>query len=152
KRVAAPVTMAVSGAGSAGSGWYDSEVTALSWNFGDGVMIRESPTLASRGAIQLTPQTNGTYGLNFFFDLFTELSLDGGATWAPATNGPARTELTTPAPEVVKPSANLPSADGKYTGPPQWFALYANGVIVTNVTVNNFTQSLPPPPPGGNQT
>ena len=59
----------------------------LSLNLGGlpfGAMIRESPTLASTGghAIMDTPPT---FQIDSFFDVFTELSLDGGATWIPAT-------------------------------------------------------------------
>lgn len=45
-------------------------------------MLRESPTLASTGLTTITLEPGGTYGMTSFFDVFTELSIDGGATWA----------------------------------------------------------------------
>ena len=97
-------------------------------------------------------QADGTYRISSFFDIFTEVSLDNGATWSPATNGPVRVELVPIAPEVPKPNPNLPPPDGSYVSPAQWDALYANGIIITNASHDRFTQTQPPPPPGGNQT
>src|SRR5208283_2380611 len=53
--------------------------------------------------------------------------------------------------EQTAPSLNLPPTNGQYISPAQWHAYYANGIVITNVTHEAFTQSLPPPPPGGNQ-
>jgi hypothetical protein len=47
-------------------------------------MLRESPTLQSTGITTLTSLGGGQYEIGSFFDVFTELSLDGGATWAQA--------------------------------------------------------------------
>jgi hypothetical protein len=53
-------------------------------------MIRESPTLASRGVTTtevLCPLCDppfDTYRISSFFDVFTELSIDGGTTWVPS--------------------------------------------------------------------
>ena len=50
-----------------------------------GTMIRESPTLQSTG--QTTIKSLGTnYQIDSFFDIFTELSIDGGQTWFPSTD------------------------------------------------------------------
>ncbi|MES1181097.1 MAG: PEP-CTERM sorting domain-containing protein, partial [Verrucomicrobiota bacterium] len=39
--------------------------------------------------------------IDSFFDVFTELSLDGGATWMPDTSGPMHVNLVeTPEPSV----------------------------------------------------
>jgi hypothetical protein len=46
------------------------------------VMIRESPTLPSMGQTSIQP-SGGGYWIDSFFDVFTELSLDGGTTWIP---------------------------------------------------------------------
>src|SRR5262249_15025564 len=116
-----------------------------------GLMIRESPTLPSRGQTEITPQADGTYRIGSFFDIFVELSTDGGATWSGATNGPVRMQLTTGETEVPKPNPNLPPLDGSYISPQQWHALYANGIIITNASHDRFTQTQPPPPPGGSQ-
>jgi hypothetical protein len=65
------------------------------------VMIRESPTLASLGTTSVTniPGTTALYRIDSFFDIFTELSVDGGQTWNPVTNGPTRVDLQSAAPE-----------------------------------------------------
>jgi hypothetical protein len=60
----------------------------------NGVMLRESPTLASVGETSLADFGDGTYGINSFFDIYTELSLDGGMTWFPDLTGPAHATLT----------------------------------------------------------
>lgn len=68
------------------------------------VLIRESPTLATVGTMTITSDGSGTGGtMASFFDIFFELSLDGGATWAPQG-----AELTSDAgtPWTTIPSAN----------------------------------------------
>jgi hypothetical protein len=57
------------------------------------VLIRESPTLPSLGSHRITPQGDGTYVIDSFFDVFTEISLDGGATFHPA-NAPIHLDIT----------------------------------------------------------
>ena len=151
-RVAAPVQVTVASHGSSADTIYDTEMTMLNLSLPNGVMIRESPTEPSRGQTEIEAQADGTYRVTSFFDIFTELSLDGGGSWSPATNGPVRVQLTTPAPEVAKPTQNLPPPDGSYVSPSQWHALYANGIIITNASHDRFTQTQPPPPPGGSQT
>lgn len=155
-RASAQAQMTVANTGSASAGFYDTEITSLPLNLlinGASVMLRESPTEPSRGAAQITPLADGSYRINSFFDLFTELSLDGGASWSSATNGPARIQMSTSAPERAASTNLLPPGNGSYfNGGQQWFALYANGIILTNVSYNQFTQTQPPPPPGGNST
>ncbi len=48
------------------------------------VLVRESPTLASAGGMTMTSDGSGTGGtFASFFDVFFEISGDGGASWAP---------------------------------------------------------------------
>ena len=47
-----------------------------------GVMVRESPSKASLGSTTVRAMPGG-YAIGSFFDIFTEVSLDGGATWSP---------------------------------------------------------------------
>jgi hypothetical protein len=64
------------------------EPTQLDISGGDlpaGVMLRESPTLQSTGEIQIQDIGGGMFHIDSFFDVFTELSLDGGETWLPAS-------------------------------------------------------------------
>jgi MYXO-CTERM domain-containing protein len=82
---------------------YDTEMLALNIAGGSlpaGVMLRESPTLASLGQTTITNLGGGLFNIDSFFDIFTELSLDGGQTWNPgssSTGGPERVHLV-PAP------------------------------------------------------
>ena len=131
---------------------YDTEMTSLNVTLPSGIMIRESPTEPSRGQTEIDAQADGTYKITSFFDIFTELSLDGGASWSPATNGPVEMQLTQQAPEVNTTTPNLPVTSTPYVSPQQWHALYANGIILTNVSHSKFTQTQPPPSPGASQT
>src|SRR5207253_1713632 len=62
--------------------FFDTEMLSLSLSGGTlpgGVMVRESPTLASLGktSVRQVP-SDGTYRIDSFFDVFTEISLDNG--------------------------------------------------------------------------
>lgn len=78
------------------TGTFDTEMLALNLS---GVtplgpfMIRESPTRASTGRTTISNIGGGLYQIDSFFDIFTELSLDGGQTWGPDVNGPMRVTL-----------------------------------------------------------
>jgi hypothetical protein len=148
-RAPATVQVQVTSLGSSSNTLYDTEMLGLSFSVpGTAVMVRESPTLPSRGQTQVMPQSDGTYRISSFFDIFTELSLDGGATWSSASNGPVRVQLQQSAPEQSALSPNLPVANGQYVSPLQWEAVYANGIIISNVSNGEFTKSQPPPGPG----
>ena len=56
-------------------------------------MIRESPTLQSTGQTTITNIGGGLFKIDSFFDVFTELSIDGGQTWMPSTTGPGHVTL-----------------------------------------------------------
>ena len=86
-------------------GVWDTELTSLdltgdfpSQNGPVPYIIRESPTLASIGQHTVEPQSDGSFLVSSFFDVFTELSLDGGQSFAPAS-GPLHLELTGFVPE-----------------------------------------------------
>jgi hypothetical protein len=51
-----------------------------------GVLARESPTRASVGQGTVHEGPPGTYLINSFFDIFTEISLDGGQSWVPSVD------------------------------------------------------------------
>lgn len=70
-----------------------------------GILIRESPTKASNGTTEVEDIGGGLFSISSFFDVFTELSLDGGQSWIPS-NGATRLELL-PAPPnwVPEPSS-----------------------------------------------
>jgi len=78
--------------------YYDTEMVQLDL-FGGGLgstMIRESPTHASTGPTTIEDLGGGSFRIDSFFDVFFELSLDGGVTWAPANNDPGNMTLTGP--------------------------------------------------------
>jgi hypothetical protein len=57
-------------------------------------LIRESPTLATLGMMTITSDGSGTGGtFDSFFDIFFEISVDGGSNWAPQ---PQATLTSTP--------------------------------------------------------
>jgi len=64
-----------------------------------GVLLRESPTLPSLGQSIVTP-VEGGFQVDSFFDVFTELSIDGGQSWIPS-NGPTRLEIDAPEPSAA---------------------------------------------------
>jgi len=70
-------------------------------NFPSGFKIRESPTLQSTGQTSIRTMGGGQYQIDSFFDVFTELSLDGGANWTPTNTGPAHVRL--------EPTASIPT-------------------------------------------
>jgi hypothetical protein len=150
----APVQVTVGNASaSSDNPIYDTEMISLNLTLPDGLMVRNSPTLPSRGMTEIDAQSDGTYQISSFFDIFTELSLDGGNTWSPATNGPVRVQLTPQAPEVpATGGSRLPLTNRPYVSPAQWHAAYANGVYITNVTHRAFTANYPPPASGGTNT
>lgn len=77
-------------------GDFDTEMLSMNLSGGTlppGVMIRESPTLPSLGHTTITDIGGGLYQIDSFFDVFTELSTDGGLSWMPSNNGAGHVEL-----------------------------------------------------------
>ena len=146
----APVNVNVKALGSPSSGRLDTEMTGLSLSgLPGGLMLRESPSLPSRGGTKIDQAPDGTYKMHSFFDIFPEVSTDGGATWSAATNGAVRMNLTKRTPEVPKPTPNLPPPDGNYVSPADWHAFYAMGIVISNASHDRFLNTQPPPPAGG---
>ena len=88
----------------------DLELLALdlsTLSFPSGVKLRESPTIASTGHMQQSDISPGNYHVTSFFDVFFELSTDGGQSWFPA-NGPVHT--------VISPAAPLPARAATWGG------------------------------------
>lgn len=57
------------------------------------IQIREGALRASTGQTTITNLGGGLYDIDSFFDVFTELSVDGGATWQADQMAPARLTL-----------------------------------------------------------
>ena len=132
---------------------FDTEMLQLSLSGGGlpaGVMSRESPTRQSPGGTAIAPQTDGTFRVHSFFDVFAELSLDGGQTWVPAP-APGHLELQCSAPEVPESSPNLPPLPGQYASNSPLDAVFSGGYALKGTQLSRFTQSTPPPPPGASQ-
>jgi hypothetical protein len=70
---------------------------------GSNIQIRESPTLQSLGATTITDLGGGLWEIDSFFDVFTELSVDGGP-WVPQLNPAWYIELVPAATVPVQPS------------------------------------------------
>jgi len=69
------------------------------------ILIRESPTTMSLGAMEIISQGDGTFQIESFFDVATELSVDGGQSWICSRPETRRMELH-PAP-VPEPATML---------------------------------------------
>jgi hypothetical protein len=72
------------------AGLFDTEIVSmsLSGNTPMGlIMIREDPTRASTGQTDILDLGGGLYHIDSFFDVFTELSVDGGASWIASDYG-----------------------------------------------------------------
>jgi hypothetical protein len=93
-----PVTVFMSNYNSLGqTGTFATEMLQLDLS-GGGVRIRESPILQSVGQTIIQDIGGGAFRIDSFFDIFTELSLDGGQTWIPS-QGSTHVDLTnTPLP------------------------------------------------------
>ena len=62
-------------------------------NFPSGLRLRESPSRPSIGRISITSNVDGTYRMSGYFDVFTEVSTDGGQSWQSSSGPPSRLTL-----------------------------------------------------------
>ena len=63
---------------------------------GPGFEIRIDPIFASNGSTTITNEGGGLFRIDSFFDVFTDLSLDGGQTWTPSSGpGPGGSTIMT---------------------------------------------------------
>jgi PEP-CTERM motif-containing protein len=81
-------------------GVFVTEMLQMTLSGPPGVMVRESPTLPSLGQTSILPVGGGEFHIDSFFDVFTELSIDGGSTWIPS-NGPTHVTLYLPEPATA---------------------------------------------------
>ncbi|MDP6542675.1 MAG: PEP-CTERM sorting domain-containing protein [Phycisphaerae bacterium] len=96
---------------------FDTEMISMSLSGnvgGQGVDIRESPIRSSTGQTGITTDPGGSFVVDSFFDVFTELSVDGGP-WQPGSSarpdGSARLELI---PDPVGPPRDIQKDQGLY--------------------------------------
>jgi hypothetical protein len=83
------------------TGTFQTEIVSMSLTGTGGIMLRESPTLQSTGQTTITDIGGGMFHVDSFFDVWTELSLDGGSTWIPNSGGPTHVVLGIPEPASV---------------------------------------------------
>jgi hypothetical protein len=62
---------------------FETEMLQLDLVSPDLIRIRESPTLPSRGRTSIEQVSPGLYHIDSVFDVFVELSLDGGQNFIP---------------------------------------------------------------------
>ena len=151
-RTSANVSVVLLKARESASRLFDTEITQMDFSAnlpGASIMFRESPTLSSYGEAELRPGGSGGFQLSSFFDVFLEVSSDGGQTWKALNNGPLHLELQPNSLRGQFASSNLPTPGGQYvlpalayqTGPPQ-------GVLIAGNTIGGFSASSPPPAAG----
>jgi hypothetical protein len=105
-----PVTTVARGKGGATTGSWDTEILSMDLSGDVGgiqIEIRESPSLPSPGETRVADLGDGTFQVDSFFDVFTELSIEGGP-FQPQTNGAGRITLMPIPPTVILPSPGLP--------------------------------------------
>src|SRR5262249_19747283 len=73
-----------------------------------GAMVRESPTLASTGKHTIRA-VDGSYRISSFFDVFLEVTLNGGQTWSAALT-PIHVEYNGPLAPNPSTTDTLPPA------------------------------------------
>jgi len=69
------------------TGTFDTEILSMSLSGTVGpipIQVRQNPTLLSLGQTTITDLGGGLWQIDSFFDIFTELSVDGGGNWAPS--------------------------------------------------------------------
>src|SRR6185436_16736740 len=94
--------------------YYDTEMLALDISGGSlpaGVRLRESPSKASLGRTSIRMVNDPATGIwdyiSSFFDIFTEISVDGGANWSPQVNEPAEVALVLPCVPLIACPADI---------------------------------------------
>jgi hypothetical protein len=65
------------------------------------VWVRIDPNTPSNGQTTETVLGGGLFQISSFFDVFTDLSLDGGVTWSPSPTNASRVTLVESTPEPV---------------------------------------------------
>ena len=92
---AGPMQVVIFGKAGQTTGTYTAETVSLAAvAVGDpALMLRENPALASMGQVTVTDIGGGLYQIDSFFDVFTELSPNGGANSLPDMNATHRLTL-----------------------------------------------------------
>jgi hypothetical protein len=105
-----PITTVIRNKGASTTGYWETEMVSMSLTGDVGgipVEIRESPSKKSPGKTKVKDKGDGTFHVDSFFDVFTEISVAGGP-FQPQTNEAARVDLDRARPSAVLPQTNLP--------------------------------------------
>jgi hypothetical protein len=84
-----PVATKTVGKALSTTGTFDAEIVSMSLSGNAGeftIILREDPVRASLGRTAITDLGGGLYQIESFFDVLTELSVDGGETWVAAAD------------------------------------------------------------------
>jgi hypothetical protein len=103
--------------------------------------FRESPTLPSHGKLSVRPAPEGGFYMDSFFDVFTELSLDGGTSWVPGDTASMLELMAYQTAPFAAP--NLPPAMGTYAMQCARVDYPPNQVIIRNLVLSNVSQGPP---------
>jgi HYR domain len=103
-----------------------------------GILLRESKSQVSKGLTTVQSRPDGTFLISSFFDIFTEISLDGGQTWHRSLN-PTHVEFRSNPPEQPESSDNFPP-QGSYDSPADQITEFGNGLWA-----RGFLHPIPPP-------
>ncbi len=128
--------------------YYDTEMSQFDVSGGGlpgGVQIRESPTKASLGRTTSSAVSGGAsgYQIDSFFDVYTEVSVDGGQTWQPTVAGPATITLKPSAPTSSVLGITCPSNMVVTTTSPAGAVVYYTPLV--SGTCPPFTTNCVPP-------
>ena len=86
-----PIGLVAEGRGPRSSPLYP-KVLGPAFQTGGAPCFAPQAVLTARGGATIDAQSDGTYRIGSFFDVFTEISLDGGNTWSGVGN-PTHIEL-----------------------------------------------------------
>jgi hypothetical protein len=76
--------------------FYNTQMLSLNLSGGtlpSGIMVRANTTQSSVGQTIIRRDSTGQFHISSFFDIFTELSTDGGNTWIPSAANPSHSVL-----------------------------------------------------------
>ena len=137
-----------------GENTYDIQLITMNISGGGllaGVSIRESPALTSMGGATMRMVTGGGYRISSFFDIFTEISIDGGVTWTPSASSGYVELYADPSiiPPVFAPSAILPPMVSQEVLTDPAGMSFTSGIVMKDVKAKIYTGWVTPPPLGG---
>jgi hypothetical protein len=125
--------------------YFETEMTALDISGGDlpsGVQIRENPAYTSPGRHSVRTGEN-VHRADSFFDVYFQLSTDGGQTWLPATNRPLTLMLEVADPWIWMEKAGTNGLRLFWPDPPEGYVLQQS----TNLLFTSLWQTVTLPLP-----